>query len=102
MDKVGWGNVCFDLIPKVWTQAQSNYLEGCGKKTTGVSWMSQLIWKLLKLQKDMWKHHNEFLHKDGRSIHDHEKKKVDDAIQREFNISREGIGGNDLARKNLG
>ena len=92
MDKLGWRNLCFGLVPRSWTKAQEEHLQRNNKKQTGVSWMSQLVRRLWKVQKNLWLDRNKHLHNNGRSIHDYERRKVDEEIQKEFRIGRNGLG----------
>ena len=91
VDNLGWRNFCFGLIPKSWSNAQEQYLRSINRKQSGVSWMSQLLRRLWKIQKNLWLDRNKHLHNNGRSIHEYERMKVDQEIQREFSIGQNGL-----------
>ena len=60
MDSLGWNNFCFGIVPKCWTQYQSNHLQQLHKKLPGTTWMSRLVRQVWDLQKKMWVHCNYF------------------------------------------
>ena len=90
-DIAGWEEVRYGALHPIWSQEQGKYLTALGKRTTGTAWMSQFIRKYWQLQHSMWIHRNSFVHKDGKSIHQHEEEAVNRVIREEFIFGRNGL-----------
>ena len=90
-DELGWDSLMFGSVHTSWSQEQGDYLHGMGLKTTGYVWMSKLIRKLWLLQHSMWIHRNSVVHKEGKSMHQHEVEAVDRVIREEFIFGRNGL-----------
>ena len=90
-DDMGWGAMMFGSVHKTWSREQGNYFLTLGRRTTGKTWMSQLLRQLWKLQHSMWIHRNSFVHKAGKSMHQYEEEAVDAVIREEFIIGRNGL-----------
>ena len=81
----------FGSVHRTWSREQGNYFLALGRRTTGTTWMSQLLRQLWKLQHSMWIHRNSFVHKAGNSMHQYEEEAVDAVIREEFIIGRNGL-----------
>ena len=90
-DDLGWNALMFGAIHTSWGKEQGDHLSSLGKMTTGTTWVSQLIRKLWKLQHSMWLHRNSFVHKDSKSMHQHEEDAVNTVIREEFMIGRDRL-----------
>ena len=90
---LGWEQFCFGLIPQSWTYYQNKHLKALGRKTSGTTWLSQLVRKVWGVQKRMWDHRNSFVHKTKTSIHDKEVEAVTKAIERECRRGLDGLPG---------
>ena len=90
-DAIGWGAMMFGSVHRTWSREQGNYFLALGRRTTGTTWMSQLLRQLWKLQHSMWIHRNSFVHKAGKSMHQYEEEAVDAVIREEFIIGRNGL-----------
>lgn len=90
-DSVGWDCFFFGSLHRKWSDETGKYFEMVGRKTSGVTWTSQLIRKIWDLQHKMWLHRNVYVHKSTNSIHQHEEEALDRAIWAEFIIGRNGL-----------
>ena len=90
-DEMGWDAVMFGTLHTTWSREQGDYLFALGKRTTGSTWVSQFIRKIWMLQHALWIHRNSFVHKDGKSMHQHEEEAVDRVIREEFLFGRNGL-----------
>ena len=90
-DAMGWDAVMFGSLHQSWSREQGEYLSAMEKRTTGTTWVSQFIRKIWTLQHSLWIHRNSFVHKDGKSMHQHEEEAVDQVIREEFIFGRNGL-----------
>ena len=90
-DDMGWDAVMFGTLHNSWSREQGDYLSALGKRTTDTTWVSQFICKIWILQHSLWVHRNSFVHKDGKSMHQHEEEAVDRVIREEFLFGRYGL-----------
>ena len=70
---------------------QGDYLSNLGKRTAGTTWVSQLMQKVWKLKHSMWLHRDSFVHKEGKSMPQHEEGAINRAIKEEFIIGRDKL-----------
>jgi hypothetical protein len=61
-DKIGWYNLLLGRMAQEWTDAEQQYLESLGKKTTGKRWTISIIKKLWDIAWDMWAQRNHINH----------------------------------------
>ena len=90
-DTLGWDALCFGAVHETWSIEQTRYLTQIGKAYSGKIWVSKFIRQVWNLQHRMWTHRNEYLHKDSKSIHEHEQAAVDEAIRFECSIGRDQL-----------
>ena len=90
-DSLGWDAFCFGTVHNLWSREQGMYLLALGKRTTGTTWISRLIRKVWELQHSMWIHRNSYVHKDNKSIHQHEEEALNRVIREEFVRGRDGL-----------
>lgn len=90
-DEMGWDSLMFGAAHQTWAREQGDCLSQMGQKMTGTAWVSQFIRKLWSLQHSMWMHRNSFVHKDGKSMHQHEEEAIDRALREEFILGRSGL-----------
>ena len=90
-DSLGWDGLCFGAVHKQWSLEQGQYLTALGKRTTGISWVSQFLRKLWDVQHSMWLHRNSFVHKDNKTIHQLEEEALNQVIREEFVRGRDGL-----------
>ena len=90
-DEIGWEGFCFGAVSYHLGQVQDGFLHECGRRLTGVAWMSQIVRKVWMIQHRIWQHRNQFVHQSGKSMHQHELEAVEHAIRYEY-----AVGQNDL------
>ncbi len=90
-DSLEWDALFFGTIHDSWSKEQGAYLKALGKRTTGVTWISRFIRKLWDLQHKMCLHRNYYVHKEGRTVHQHEEESINRVIHEEFARGRDGL-----------
>ena len=89
---IGWDNFCFGVVSHKLRSLQHDHLQGLGRKSSGVVWMSKLLRKLWNLQHEMWVHRNKSIYKGTGSVHEYERQAVTQVVHYEFMIGRNRLG----------
>ena len=87
-DQIGWKSFLNGFHSKQWrTSLQEEHLLVMRLQCSALLLMSKLIEKLWQLAHMLWKNRNNVLHNEGLSIHQHDLRKFNKAIEDEFACS---------------
>jgi hypothetical protein len=89
--RIGWYNFLNGFIARQWRLIQRQHLLDIGSQKSARLWMTRLQHHIWEMAWKMWQHRNEYLHKDGSTIHFQENAAVDDEIRREYSMSVAGL-----------
>ena len=88
---------------KEWRDIQGDFMKKTNDQRSPLLWMTKLQRRVWEIPWKLWHHRNNILHGDGNSVHIQEKRNVDIAILREWNVGDYNIDArfHNLFRGNL-
>ena len=90
-DSIGWRSFIDGFIVKEWRDIQRNFMERNDSQRSPMLWMTKFQRRIWEIPWKLWGHRNQILHGDGSLVHVQEKRNVDFAILREWDIGNHNV-----------